>query len=203
MFKFFAASQPVGAVMCPTDPNNPNCAVCLFPEFSTLISAAFALLYLLVLWAVLGRIANAAINRMLARRIRFLQVRVAVLLYFSMLPLVWQCCVVFADGQFAMCLLLVLWAVLGRIVIAHVAISSRMLPRHLRGLVVEYSKFRCYLFSAGLAQLSGVFYAYQRSVCAAVSAVAVGGAGVHRECGNQQDAGTANTLPAGVCAMVL
>jgi hypothetical protein len=74
MFKFFAASQPVGAVMCPTDPNNPNCAVCLFPEFSTLISAAFALLYLLVLWAVLGRIANAAINRMLARRIRFLQV---------------------------------------------------------------------------------------------------------------------------------
>jgi hypothetical protein len=27
-----------------------------------------------VLWAVLGRIANAAINRMLARRIRFLQV---------------------------------------------------------------------------------------------------------------------------------
>jgi hypothetical protein len=24
MFKFFAASQPVGAVMCPTDPNNPN-----------------------------------------------------------------------------------------------------------------------------------------------------------------------------------
>jgi hypothetical protein len=74
MFKFFAASQPVGAVMCPADPNNPNCAVCLFPEFSTLISAAFALLYLLVLWAVLGRIAHAAINRMLARRIRFLQV---------------------------------------------------------------------------------------------------------------------------------
>jgi hypothetical protein len=77
MFKFFAASQPVGDVMCPAEPNNPNCAVCLFPEFSTLISAAFALLYLLVLWAVLGRIAHAAINRMLARRIRFLQVRTA------------------------------------------------------------------------------------------------------------------------------
>jgi hypothetical protein len=36
-----------------------QCAVCLL---------------LLVLWAVLGRIANAASNRMLARRIRFLQV---------------------------------------------------------------------------------------------------------------------------------
>ncbi|KAF6260319.1 hypothetical protein COO60DRAFT_1685454 [Scenedesmus sp. NREL 46B-D3] len=78
MFKFFAASQPVGDVMCPLEPNNPNCAVCLFPEFSTLISAAFALLYLLVLWAVLGRIAHAAINRMLARRIRFLQICITV-----------------------------------------------------------------------------------------------------------------------------
>ena len=54
---------------------NPNCAVCLFPEFSTLISAAFALLYLLVLWYVLGQIAVTAINKMLARRIRVLQVR--------------------------------------------------------------------------------------------------------------------------------
>jgi len=50
------------------------CQVCLFPEFSTLISATFALMYLLVLWAVLGRVAGAAINRMLSRRIRLLQV---------------------------------------------------------------------------------------------------------------------------------
>jgi hypothetical protein len=49
--------------------------VCLFPAFSTIISAAFAVMYLLVLWAVLGRVAGAAINRMLARRIRLLQVR--------------------------------------------------------------------------------------------------------------------------------
>jgi hypothetical protein len=49
--------------------------VCLFPEFSTLISAAFAVMYILALWAVLGRVARSAINRMLSRRIRLLQVR--------------------------------------------------------------------------------------------------------------------------------
>lgn len=74
MHQFFAASAPVTDTMCPDQPENPNCAVCLFPEFSTLISAAFALMYLFVLWMVLGRIANAAINKMLARRIRLLQV---------------------------------------------------------------------------------------------------------------------------------
>eukprot|EP00878_Enallax_costatus_P017918 GHUV01018840.1.p1 GENE.GHUV01018840.1~~GHUV01018840.1.p1 ORF type:complete len:411 (+),score=69.93 GHUV01018840.1:2014-3246(+) len=74
MHKFFAASASVTDTMCPTDPENPNCAVCLFPEFSTLISAFFALMYLVVLWTVLGRIANAAINKMLARRIRLLQI---------------------------------------------------------------------------------------------------------------------------------
>lgn len=74
MHKFFAASAPVTDTMCPTDTDNPNCAVCLFPEFSTLISAAFALMYLFVLWMVLGRIASTAINKMLARRIRLLQV---------------------------------------------------------------------------------------------------------------------------------
>jgi hypothetical protein len=74
MHKFFAASASVSGTMCPDQPDNPNCAVCLFPEFSTLISATFALLYLLVLWVVLGRVAITAINKMLSRRIRLLQV---------------------------------------------------------------------------------------------------------------------------------
>lgn len=57
-----------------TNQANPNCAVCVFPAFSTLISAAFGAVYLLALWAVAGAIARAAINRMLARRVRALQV---------------------------------------------------------------------------------------------------------------------------------
>eukprot|EP00775_Hariotina_reticulata_P009529 gene9529-9692_t len=54
MHKFFAASASVSDTMCPDAPDNPNCAVCLFPEFSTLISATFALLYLLVFITLRG-----------------------------------------------------------------------------------------------------------------------------------------------------
>lgn len=77
MKEFFGASVDVPE-MCPPDVYNPNCSVCVFPEFSTLISAAFALMYLVVLWYVLGRIANTAINKMLARRIRVLQICITV-----------------------------------------------------------------------------------------------------------------------------
>lgn len=49
--------------------------MCVFPAFSTLISAAFGVIYLLSLWYITGAIASAAINKMLARRIRALQVR--------------------------------------------------------------------------------------------------------------------------------
>ncbi|KIZ05681.1 hypothetical protein MNEG_2279 [Monoraphidium neglectum] len=77
MKEFFAASIDVSDVMCPPDDRaNPNCAVCVWPAFSTLISAAFGIVYLLSLWAITGAIASAAINKMLSRRIRALQLTV-------------------------------------------------------------------------------------------------------------------------------
>ncbi|KAI8470397.1 MAG: hypothetical protein J3K34DRAFT_521407 [Monoraphidium minutum] len=77
MKEFFAASISVSDVMCPPEQrDNPNCAVCVFPAFSTLISAAFGIVYLLSLWYITGAIAAAAINKMLARRIRALQITV-------------------------------------------------------------------------------------------------------------------------------
>ncbi len=42
-----------------------------------IVLPAVQVLYLLVLWYVLGRVANAAINKLLARRIRMLQVRLS------------------------------------------------------------------------------------------------------------------------------
>jgi hypothetical protein len=65
---------PTTTTTPPPNQANPNCAVCVFPAFSTLISAAFGAVYLLSLWAVTGAIAAAAINATLSRRIRALQV---------------------------------------------------------------------------------------------------------------------------------
>lgn len=51
-----------------------HCAWCVFPLLSTLISAGFAAAFLLSLWVVTGRIAAAAINKQLVRRVRAMQV---------------------------------------------------------------------------------------------------------------------------------
>jgi hypothetical protein len=100
------------------------------------------LMYLLVLWAVLGRIANAAINRMFVRRICFLQVHVVPVLYIA--------CSFFVTGSgLAWCIGAVLsywptwcvfccwWVVLARIVHCACAAINRMLARG------EYTPCRC------------------------------------------------------------
>lgn len=69
---FFAASATVPAKYCPVE-SGDNCVVCVFPEFSTLISAAFGFLYVAVLWYVAYKIAKTAINKLLSRRMRTLQ----------------------------------------------------------------------------------------------------------------------------------
>lgn len=52
-----------------------NCVVCVWPEFSVLVTVTFLLGYLGVLAHVMGRMARAAVNRGIRRRTRLLQVR--------------------------------------------------------------------------------------------------------------------------------
>jgi hypothetical protein len=78
--QFFKASYPVQPQQCPGDETlTDNCAVCVFPEFSTLISAAFTILYMAVFWHVTGKIARTAINKSISMQIRTLQVCVTVI----------------------------------------------------------------------------------------------------------------------------
>lgn len=53
--------------------NLENCAFCVFPLFSTLISVAFSLVYLIVAWRVTERVIAAVLNKRLIRRIRVMQ----------------------------------------------------------------------------------------------------------------------------------
>lgn len=57
-----------------------NCVFCTFALFSTVASAAFVLCYLVAAWIVTERVASAVVSRVLARRLRVLQLVVAVLL---------------------------------------------------------------------------------------------------------------------------
>ncbi len=72
------ASQPADAP--PTTQTSSNCNFCFFPLLSTLISAGFTSLFLVVAWRVTHRIAASVINRRLIRRLRTLQFVVALLL---------------------------------------------------------------------------------------------------------------------------
>jgi hypothetical protein len=110
------------------------CVMCLL----VLVLPTCWCLLLLVLWAVLGRIANAAINRMLMQRIRFLQVCVLCFDMNVLLPV--QCwlgaallCDVFAGAGAANMLVFAAGAVGGdgAHVIAHAAVP-RILARRIR-----------------------------------------------------------------------
>ena len=57
-----------------------NCDFCVFPLLSTLISAGFCSIFLLVAWRVTERITAAVINKTLIFRMRLLQFLVAFLL---------------------------------------------------------------------------------------------------------------------------
>lgn len=76
--RFFSASMPAIAEQCPSGVRHPNCVTCVFPEFSTLISAGLGLVYMLVLWHILGKVAKTAMNRTVAMRIRLLQMCITV-----------------------------------------------------------------------------------------------------------------------------
>ncbi|GAX81263.1 hypothetical protein CEUSTIGMA_g8695.t1 [Chlamydomonas eustigma] len=84
-YTFFSTSDTSETEHCQISTGNgydvtsDQCYFCVFPLLSTLISAGFAVFFLIVFGRVTQRIAAAVINKILIRRMRCLQLSVAVL----------------------------------------------------------------------------------------------------------------------------
>jgi hypothetical protein len=83
-YTFFSTSDTLETEYCQVPSGDgyvtsDQCYFCVFPLLSTLISAGFAVFFLIVFGRVTQRIAAAVINKVLVRRMRCLQLSVAIL----------------------------------------------------------------------------------------------------------------------------
>mmetsp|Transcript_8390 Transcript_8390/g.25188 ORF Transcript_8390/g.25188 Transcript_8390/m.25188 type:complete len:420 (-) Transcript_8390:214-1473(-) len=74
---FFAVYFEGDAVQCLAD--RPGCIVCVFPASMIIVSGIFNVAFLITLWVVSSRVAATTVNRRLLRRMRTLEIGMAVL----------------------------------------------------------------------------------------------------------------------------